>query len=645
MKKYLLLSAAALLVLSVSAQPKRSATPAPKAPQIERLKLDYVKKEGKVANGAIAPAQRAPKKAGYIEPFYYRPAGAYYSAMIAVDGAGGYSYGNDFLFFKPYADYTYKTFVDGADENTFFTWDVFHGYQGDYEMVDGKDITVNYGISTQAMPVFYAIDGDIDDPNAKWYDYQMTDYTMDGTSDAPVIKSQQPVQSWAIPEPSVITDEEGIDFLLSSKSLVGGGRYANLRYIFTAYYGCASYDGTSDENGWWFGKNGEHIDGMAQVFEKPEHPYVLNKVYMMLNDDLLCDAPVKLTCKVYKLDEIPAYNDSTSVGMPMETGELIVTGEGYVTPQTGSDKNGFVEFTLFGVDEEDPELTYEYSPTVDYPIMVVIDGYNDPEAEDLIDFTCYISADDDVDEGYGEMAYLKYPRYIVELDENGDTVKDENGDPVYDFTGQYYWRGLNNFFRSGQMKTAFAIFIVADQPFVTFNYSIEDGEHTFPNEGGPLQKEVEYEGDTYLIEGISFWSWVPSADGDWTLTWNGSDELPDWLNIELMDEEQEEDYLGYEVYADVTAEPLPDGVAYREAIVRFEIPGDFIEYKFMQGEKPDFIRGDVNGDGEVNIADVNCLISVILGAEDVYEGRADVNGDGEVNIADVNADIDIILKS
>ena len=60
---------------------------------------------------------------------------------------------------------------------------------------------------------------------------------------------------------------------------------------------------------------------------------------------------------------------------------------------------------------------------------------------------------------------------------------------------------------------------------------------------------------------------------------------------------------------------------------------------------PVYLKGDVNGDGEVNIADVNCLIDVILGARsaDDFEGRADVNEDTEVNIADVNAVIDIIL--
>ena len=52
-------------------------------------------------------------------------------------------------------------------------------------------------------------------------------------------------------------------------------------------------------------------------------------------------------------------------------------------------------------------------------------------------------------------------------------------------------------------------------------------------------------------------------------------------------------------------------------------------------------KGDVNNDGEVNIADVNAVIDVILGGGN--NASADVNKDGEINIADVNAIIVIIL--
>ena len=57
------------------------------------------------------------------------------------------------------------------------------------------------------------------------------------------------------------------------------------------------------------------------------------------------------------------------------------------------------------------------------------------------------------------------------------------------------------------------------------------------------------------------------------------------------------------------------------------------------------IQGDVNSDNEVNIADINAVIDIILsGSSEGASPLADVNGDGEINIADINAVIDLILK-
>ncbi len=85
-----------------------------------------------------------------------------------------------------------------------------------------------------------------------------------------------------------------------------------------------------------------------------------------------------------------------------------------------------------------------------------------------------------------------------------------------------------------------------------------------------------------------------------------------------------------------------NNVKYVEGFV--SVYNDVLEF-FPILVKGGYPKGDVNGDGEVNIADVNCVIDVILGARsaDDFEGRADVNEDTEVNIADVNAVIDIIL--
>jgi len=57
------------------------------------------------------------------------------------------------------------------------------------------------------------------------------------------------------------------------------------------------------------------------------------------------------------------------------------------------------------------------------------------------------------------------------------------------------------------------------------------------------------------------------------------------------------------------------------------------------------LRGDVNRDGEVDIADINAVINAILtpGLSDEQRSRADVDHDGEVNVADINAVIDVIL--
>ena len=51
--------------------------------------------------------------------------------------------------------------------------------------------------------------------------------------------------------------------------------------------------------------------------------------------------------------------------------------------------------------------------------------------------------------------------------------------------------------------------------------------------------------------------------------------------------------------------------------------------------------GDVNGDGEVNISDVNAVINIILDGS--ADASGDVNGDGEVNISDINMVINVIL--
>lgn len=53
------------------------------------------------------------------------------------------------------------------------------------------------------------------------------------------------------------------------------------------------------------------------------------------------------------------------------------------------------------------------------------------------------------------------------------------------------------------------------------------------------------------------------------------------------------------------------------------------------------VAGDVNGDGNVDVSDINVLINSILGKP--AQGSFDVTGDGNVDVSDVNAVINIIL--
>ena len=55
------------------------------------------------------------------------------------------------------------------------------------------------------------------------------------------------------------------------------------------------------------------------------------------------------------------------------------------------------------------------------------------------------------------------------------------------------------------------------------------------------------------------------------------------------------------------------------------------------------LRGDVNGDGRVNVSDVTALINMILGLTPMDATRGDVNGDGRVNVSDVSELINIIM--
>ncbi len=66
---------------------------------------------------------------------------------------------------------------------------------------------------------------------------------------------------------------------------------------------------------------------------------------------------------------------------------------------------------------------------------------------------------------------------------------------------------------------------------------------------------------------------------------------------------------------------------------------------FSNEEAPSVLRGDVDNDGIVNIADVTALVDYVLthNVAGINIAAADCDQDGEVSIADITALVDYIL--
>lgn len=126
-----------------------------------------------------------------------------------------------------------------------------------------------------------------------------------------------------------------------------------------------------------------------------------------------------------------------------------------------------------------------------------------------------------------------------------------------------------------------------------------------------------------------------------TLTWMGSYAMAGMTGMTaLTSHAAAVPALGENVWAGVNQSVIPLTVP-SGSVNKYKEAPQWQEFLL----ESTWLRGDVNNDGEVNIADVNTLVDIILGGK-FDEGtmrRADVNEDGEVGLADVNTVLDIIL--
>ena len=100
--------------------------------------------------------------------------------------------------------------------------------------------------------------------------------------------------------------------------------------------------------------------------------------------------------------------------------------------------------------------------------------------------------------------------------------------------------------------------------------------------------------------------------------------------------------VGIDVWAGVDQPSVPLIAPSDESKAEYMVADQWMYFFYA----PDFILGDVNNDGYVNIADVSALIDYLLGGtEPINELGADVDEDGKISIADTSALIDMLLRA
>ena len=119
------------------------------------------------------------------------------------------------------------------------------------------------------------------------------------------------------------------------------------------------------------------------------------------------------------------------------------------------------------------------------------------------------------------------------------------------------------------------------------------------------------------------------------------DTWPQYGRTALTDETSPATVLNMDQMGNITGKAGYLGKPVTEMVINKDGTASFWYMK----EEHNYAIGDVNHDGDVNIADVTALIDMLLGnGNATCTLCADVKGDSEINIADVTALIDKLLN-
>lgn len=167
-----------------------------------------------------------------------------------------------------------------------------------------------------------------------------------------------------------------------------------------------------------------------------------------------------------------------------------------------------------------------------------------------------------------------------------------------------------------------------------------------PTNGSNLRFVIKNGGDEQILDcpsklPVSQWKHVAVTIGkDKTAIYIDGEETASTTDITIRPSDicPVLNYLGRSQY---TADPRFVGYLSDVRIYNYALNGDEVK-RAMNGEEEHSLKGDVNGDGVVDVADIAGIISVMAKGE--YADKADVNADGIVDVADISTVISIMAE-
>lgn len=127
--------------------------------------------------------------------------------------------------------------------------------------------------------------------------------------------------------------------------------------------------------------------------------------------------------------------------------------------------------------------------------------------------------------------------------------------------------------------------------------------------------------------------------GDTEMDWYVEDENSEWTQLNGVTEGIEEGEFTF------TCKPNKTGKARTDILEIYAPETDLMYKKIYIVQSDEGIKGDVNLDGKVDVADIATVIDVMAGGATSHARNADVNGDGKVDVADIASIIDIMAAN